>query len=167
MRVLILDDSEIVGGLVSFIIERKGLEPHVFSKGVEALNFLTDEEKPYPDLIITDHYLSKINNVRKTGFMVLKALNKLGKKIPVIVLSAVSDERIVSKYLDMGVVGFVSKDDYDFIDTLEDKVVEVLKDLEDERLRNQVFKAHEKHMKNNMKKSKINVDNEDGFGLTE
>jgi len=67
----------------------------------------------------------------------------------------------------MGVVGFVSKDDYDFIDTLEDKVVEVLKDLEDERLRNQVFKAHEELMKNNMKKSKINVDDEDGFGLTE
>jgi len=167
MRVLILDDSEIVGGLISFVVERQGLKTDVFSKGIDALNFLTDEEKPYPDLIITDHFLSSLNNVRKTGFMVLKALNKLGKKIPVIVLSGVSDERIVNKYLEMGVVDFISKEDYDFLDTLEDKIMTVIKDLQDERLRNQVFKAHEKLMKNNMKESKINVDDKDGFGLTE
>jgi two-component system response regulator VicR len=130
MRVLILDDSEIVGGLVSFMMERKGLETNVFSKGVEALNFLTDEEQPYPDLMVIDHYLSTANSVRKTGFMVLKALNKLGKKIPVIVLSSLKDERIKNKYFDMGVVDFVCKDDYDFIDTLEDSVNRTIKEIQ-------------------------------------
>jgi CheY-like chemotaxis protein len=116
-QVLILDDSEIVGNLTAFILDKHNVKSVVFTKGVEALNYLTDEENPYPSLIIIDHYLSTINAVRRTGLMVLKALHKYGADIPVIVLSGVTDVRIKQKYLDIGVSDFVSKNDIDFMDS--------------------------------------------------
>jgi CheY-like chemotaxis protein len=126
-RALILDDSEIVGNLTAFMLERCGIDSDIFIKGAKALEYLTDDTIPYPSLIITDHYLSNKNSIRKTGFMILKAMHKLGADIPVIVLSGATDKRIKQKYLDMGVTAFISKDDDEFIDKLEEVVLKVLK----------------------------------------
>jgi CheY-like chemotaxis protein len=133
-NVLILDDSEIVAHLTAFVLERRGLNTEIFTKGSKALDYLINEENPYPDLIIVDHYLTSVAGVRKTGFMILKTLNKLGKKIPVIVLSSLTDERIKNKYFEMGIYDFVSKEGEDFIDRLNISVSELLKNLQDEKV---------------------------------
>lgn len=69
---------------------------HVASDGVEAADFLRDEESPRPDLVLLD-----LNLPRKDGFDVLEQIRTDSKlaHLPIIVLtSSTAREDVVSSY---------------------------------------------------------------------
>jgi CheY-like chemotaxis protein len=127
---MVIDDSAIVTQLTAFIMEQLGYEAIQFTDGQSALDYLNSNETTYPDLIVCDHYLGSRSIVRKNGFKILKKLSQFGVDIPVIIASGATDQRIVDKYYDIGVIGYVSKDTPNYIDELERNVIKVIKSIE-------------------------------------
>jgi CheY-like chemotaxis protein len=125
-RVLILDDSEIVVQLTAFLIEQLGYEPIMFTKSKDVLEYIDSSENPYPNLIIADHSLTTMSDVRKTAFKMLQKLKSYGVDIPVIIASGHCSKTIIDKYMKLGVKSYVCKDEMDYIDVLSDEVKKVI-----------------------------------------
>ena len=84
-QILILEDSEIIAAMHTFMVEEfLGYKTIEFTNGDDVIDFITDKNKKYPDLIVVDHNLSS-GDVRKTGLALLKTLKKCEVYIPVIV----------------------------------------------------------------------------------
>jgi len=127
-KILILEDSEIIAAMHTFMIEQfLNYETIEFTNGDDAIDFITDKDKEYPDLIVVDHNLSS-GVTRKTGLALLKTLKKCGVYIPVIVSSGITDERIKNKYKEMGSSAFVSKDSENYEDELLNTIKSILND---------------------------------------
>jgi two-component system phosphate regulon response regulator PhoB len=125
-KIMIVDDSQIVTELTAFIMEQLGYETVQFTDGQQAIEYLDATENPFPELIVCDHYLGSRSDIRKNGFRILNKLKQYGVHIPVVIASGTNDERVVNKYYEMGVSGFVSKDTPNYIDELERVVMKTL-----------------------------------------
>ncbi|WP_436344477.1 response regulator [Natronorubrum sp. FCH18a] len=72
------------------------VEMHIATDGIEAIDFLRDEESPCPDFILLD-----LNLPRRDGFDVLEEIRNDAKlkHLPVLVLtSSTANEDIISSY---------------------------------------------------------------------
>lgn len=127
-QVLILDDSEIVASLTAFLVENIGYDTIKFTSGEDALDYLENSENKYPKLIIADHFLTSGGGVRKTGYKVLSKLKSFGINIPVIMFSGNCKKSVIEKYMKLGVVSYICKDDDNFMVNLLEQVALVLKD---------------------------------------
>jgi CheY-like chemotaxis protein len=125
-KIMIVDDSQIVTELTAFLLENLGYETVQFTDGEKAVEYLDSTENPYPELIVCDHYLGSRSDIRKNGFKILHKLKQFGVNIPVVIASGTNDERVIDKYYEMGVSGFVSKDTPNYIDELERVVMKTL-----------------------------------------
>ena len=110
-KVLIADDTETVVGLVSGMLKGADFEVITARDGVETLAQARDQ---HPDLILLDLLMPKM-----TGFDVLRELRKDDRvnTIPVLVMSGVYKEDIVSFLQHLGAQGFIDKE------TLQDNLV--------------------------------------------
>ena len=125
--VLILDDSEIVVHLTAFLVGNLGYEPITFTKSKDVLSYIEMSENPYPDLIIADHALTTMGEVRKTAFKMLQKLKTFGVDIPVIIASGNCSKNVIEKYKELGVKSYICKDEIDYIDILSEEIKQVLK----------------------------------------
>lgn len=118
--ILVVDDSTTNVVLLEAILDEKGYKIETALNAKEAYNII---EKHTPDLILLDLLMPKIS-----GFDFLEEISKDGKasSIPVIVVSALTDEETIERILNMGAIDFVKKPiDLQY---LVDKVEAVLQD---------------------------------------
>lgn len=106
---------------------QKALNDVLAQEGYEVLSALDGAagldlaKKEKPDLILLDIILPKMD-----GFDVLKGLKEENSKIPVIVLTNLSDINDIQKALDLGATTYLVKADFHLEDVLK-KIKEVLK----------------------------------------
>ena len=102
-NILIVDDSTTNIVLLEAIFEDAGYKLHTALSVSEAIHSMS---KTLPDLILLDLLMPKIS-----GFEFLEQLrgNDKSKNIPVIVISAVSDDENIARILNTRAVEFVSK----------------------------------------------------------
>lgn len=102
-NILVVDDSTTNIVLLEAILEDRGFKIKTAFNVGEAIQSMS---KTRPDLILLDLLMPKIS-----GFEFLRQLRKdeNSRNIPVIVISAVTDDETIAKIRNMGDVEYVSK----------------------------------------------------------
>lgn len=103
-RVLVIEDEESLRRLYSQILAAKNYTVETAEDGKKALEKLTLFK---PDIIVLDIVMPNFN-----GMEFLKVLknNHEYKSIPVLMLSALSDMNKIRECLDIGAVGYITKE---------------------------------------------------------
>lgn len=102
--VLVVDDNEHVAFLLGYMLAREGFETVTLRDGRAAAHYIA--ESPPADAVLLDLMLPYLD-----GFEILSIMraHPAWKAVPVIVLSARSDEADVVRALDSGASDFVRK----------------------------------------------------------
>lgn len=113
MKVLVIDDSEIVGSMVQYIIE---LDPQN-SVSISQSIFGIENIHSY-DLIILDHYVDRVRAAQLTGVDFLHS-NVSQINAEVIVCSGNLNPKVIRAYKKLGVENFIDKNYHSFLDELQ------------------------------------------------
>ncbi|UCF81545.1 MAG: response regulator [Acidobacteriota bacterium] len=114
-RILVVEDSRSIRGMLKDVLEGAGLEVVVAEDGEKALDIF---QKTKPDLVLLDLKLPK-----KSGFDVLREAKESGegKEIPFLVMSAIyRDPEHIHRLRELGACGFIDKDNV--FDTVLDRI---------------------------------------------
>ena len=103
-KVLLIEDEESLRNLYTRILSTKNYEVEAAADGEIALSLLRQFR---PDVIVLDIVMPHYNGVE-----ILKILKNDGelKSIPVVMLTALSEMRRITECLDMGAIGYITKD---------------------------------------------------------
>ncbi|WP_343560475.1 response regulator [Sphingobacterium sp.] len=101
MLILIAEDDELILRTVEHKLVKEGHEVVLTRNGQEAIEKI--EESDF-DLVVTD-----IMMPFASGIEILSAIKRIGKKIPVIVLSSMGQEEVVVDAFDLGASDFMVK----------------------------------------------------------
>ena len=117
-KVLIVEDEKLIREIFSDYLEKKGYDVTTAENGQKALDFLSDDNKP--DLILLDLNMPVLNGKE---FLETMLENKKFKNIPVIMLTAISNNKEIGETLSLGAKGFIEKTEsigeiFNKIDTL-------------------------------------------------
>ena len=115
--VLVVEDSPVAREVVMKILQREGYDVFGACNGVEALDFLHSGSNT-PDLVLLDVMMPE-----KDGITLLQELRKEEqyKELPVILLTALSDEARMKKARELGVREYLVKTRFSY-DELVDQV---------------------------------------------
>lgn len=102
-KVLVVDDEPEILDLLKYNFSKKGLEVSVARNGEEALEILENE---IPQVIVLDIMMPVMNGIEMCRKM--RSIEKY-KKIPVLFLSATSDDILILSAMTSGGDHFVSK----------------------------------------------------------
>ena len=100
-RILLVDDEQPIQTLLSFPLERDGYEVVVAADGREAL---ARYEEQHPDLVVLDLMLPRMD-----GLEVCKRLRAKGETVPIIMLTAKSEEIDKVLGLELGADDYITK----------------------------------------------------------
>lgn len=102
-RILIIDDNPINLKVVALVLEAAGYEFRMAKSGMAALSIL---EKSKPDLILLDIQMPEMD-----GFETFRRIkeNKSNSKIPIIFLTAHTDNEIIQKVFSYGGADIAAK----------------------------------------------------------
>lgn len=102
--VLIVEDDQIIAGLLEHMLKRRGFETHLAGDGQKALALL--DSLPPPELILLDIMLPFVD-----GFELIQRIRaKSGwQSTPIIMLTSKAQERNVVRALDAGANDYVVK----------------------------------------------------------
>jgi len=102
-NILLLEDDPAITHLLKFKLTREGYSVSNFSNGENAANYLIENKT---DLVISDIMMPIIN-----GIALLKEIkaDKRISHIPVILLSAISQDELVEEGLKAGAAGYLTK----------------------------------------------------------
>lgn len=101
MRVLVVEDEPLVGGLLHDSLTHLGHQPHLVPSAEDALTRLATER---PDVIFLDVNLPGISG---TDFLQLRPIREYG--VPIVAMSGVANEQDVEDCLRHGAVDFMAK----------------------------------------------------------
>ncbi len=101
MVILIAEDDELILKTIEHKLLKEGHEVILSRNGKEAIETLKNE---HIDLAITD-----IMMPFASGIEILSAIQSMGKKIPVIILSSMGQEEVVLNAFDLGASDFIVK----------------------------------------------------------
>lgn len=103
-KVLVIEDSPVIVGMVVFMLQREGYEALVAEDGSKAMEFLQGDV--VPDAVILDILLPYVD-----GFELLAEMRRLPawQEVPVIMLTAKSQENDVIRGLDLGANDYLVK----------------------------------------------------------
>lgn len=102
-RILAIDDSPTMRGMVARALRNAGFEVFLAADGVEGIGSLGDAD---PDLIITD-----VNMPRLDGFGVIEAVRSCGSHatVPILVLTTESGAELKARARKAGATGWIVK----------------------------------------------------------
>lgn len=103
-KVLLIEDEESLRKLYTKILNAKNYTVEAAADGEDALSVLKTFR---PDVIVLDIVMPHYNGVE--FLKILKNDSEL-KDIPVVMLTALSEMRKITECLDMGAVGYITKD---------------------------------------------------------
>ena len=103
-KVLLIEDEESLRNLYTKILSAKNYTVETAADGDDALSVLSVFR---PDVIVLDIIMPNYN-----GMEFLKILKKSNefKSIPVVMLTALSEMRKIAECLEIGAVGYITKD---------------------------------------------------------
>lgn len=101
LRILVVEDDPSIHRLISFKLELEGYLVTVLTDGKEALSEALDHSY---DAIILDLMLPSVD-----GFQVLKGIRNKKKEIPILILSAKSQEEDVLRCFSYGASDYLVK----------------------------------------------------------
>ena len=102
MKILVVEDEELMLKALEFRLKKDGYSIVRALDGRDAINKINEEDF---DMIITDIMLPYNNGLE----IVNHVKSKLGKKTPVIVLSAVGLENVVLEAFELGADDYITK----------------------------------------------------------
>lgn len=102
-KILVVEDEEILRNLYKELLEMKGYIVNTAEDGKRGLEFL---ENMRVDLILLDVNMPELDG--EEFLKIIKSNDKL-KKIPVLLITAISQIEKISKCLTMGAVGYIEK----------------------------------------------------------
>ncbi len=105
-RILVIEDDELIAQIYDRQLRAEGYEAKVLHDGKSAVATLTSENF---DLVLLDIMMPGMN-----GLDVLRELKKNFKsaKVPVVMLSNLSEDSTIKEALHLGAVGYLKKIDY-------------------------------------------------------
>jgi DNA-binding NarL/FixJ family response regulator len=116
--IFFVDDDKMMLNLMEYTFKcREGFDVKSFYSGEECLENL----QLNPSLIVLDYYLGEGESTAMSGLDTLKKINEKNNHIPVVILSREKDKALISKFLQVGAMRYVIKDDF-FINTLIETV---------------------------------------------
>jgi DNA-binding response OmpR family regulator len=101
MLILVAEDDELILKTVEFKLKKEGHEVMLTRNGKDAIDAIKVLDF---DLVITD-----IMMPFASGIEILSAIREVGKTVPVIVLSSLGQEEVVTEAFDMGASDFMVK----------------------------------------------------------
>lgn len=101
MLILIAEDDELILRTIEHKLLKEGYEVILARDGKDAIAIIKEKEV---DLIITD-----IMMPFASGVEILSAINEMGKKVPVIMLSSMGQEGVILNAFDLGASDFIVK----------------------------------------------------------
>ncbi len=101
MKVLIAEDDQFIREGLSELLEQEGYETRLAEQGQQALDFYNEQEF---DLILLDIMMPEMN-----GFTVCKAIRKRDENIPIIFITAKSEEIDQVVGLELGADDYIIK----------------------------------------------------------
>tara|TARA_B100001109_G_C18864147_1_gene475901 strand:+ start:6225 stop:6584 length:360 start_codon:yes stop_codon:yes gene_type:complete len=102
MKILIAEDQPMVLKTISYKLQKSGFNTIGAIDGQQAKAFFDEE---IPDLVIADLMMPFVS-----GFELLQYIReKYGKKIPIIILSAVGEENRILEAFELGADDFMTK----------------------------------------------------------
>jgi DNA-binding response OmpR family regulator len=99
-RILVVEDDLNIANLLRVYLKREGYEPHVANDGREGLRLFGEIQ---PDLVVLDLMLPGLH-----GRDVCRAI-RTRSAVPIIMLTALDDERDVIEGLDLGADDYITK----------------------------------------------------------
>ncbi len=99
-RILVVEDDLNIANLLRVYLKREGYEPHVANDGREGLRLFSEIQ---PDLVVLDLMLPGLH-----GRDVCRAI-RTRSAVPIIMLTALDDERDVIEGLDLGADDYITK----------------------------------------------------------
>lgn len=105
-RILVIEDDELIAQIYDRQLRADGYEAKVLHDGKSAVATLASENF---DLVLLDIMMPGMN-----GLDVLRQLKKNSKsaKVPVVMLSNLSEDSTIKEALHLGAVGYLKKIDY-------------------------------------------------------
>jgi two-component system, OmpR family, alkaline phosphatase synthesis response regulator PhoP len=102
-RIVLIEDNEDLANIVQYRLKREGFQVTCRGDGVSGLEEVRAQK---PDLVILDIFLPRMN-----GFEVLQNLkqDEQTKPIPVVMLTALSQEENVVKGFELGAADYLIK----------------------------------------------------------
>lgn len=101
ITVAVVDDDIIIQSLVTTVLQETGWLIKAYNNGKEFIDNLSDNN---PDLVFLDLMMPEMD-----GFQVLQYLRTEGVKLPIIILSALSQQETVVKAMGFGVRSYLIK----------------------------------------------------------
>jgi len=102
-NILVIDDSNTNLVLLESLLERHGYRVYSALSAMEGIETMKEN---LPDLIYLDLVMPEIDGLE---FIKIIRATREWEKIPVVILSAVTDEDIISKSKEMGVIEYITK----------------------------------------------------------
>ncbi len=110
-RILVVDDEEEVLNTLEDFLTTKGYEVHTANNGLTAIEKVKEVK---PHIVLLDIIMPGMG-----GFDVLKEIKKIDPKIGVIMATAVTDEELAKRTLQLGAYDYVMKPfDLNYIETV-------------------------------------------------
>lgn len=118
MNILICEDNRLASRVIATFLKRKGYIIDIASDGNEAMEKIRTGD---PDLLITDIHLPY-----HSGLELIRYMRKdLGRKTPVIIVTAFSDPQVRQKASELGISDYFVKPFDD--EVLIDRIASLLK----------------------------------------
>jgi DNA-binding response OmpR family regulator len=109
-RILVVDDEAQIVRLLQKYFASKGYEVHTAGSGLEAVDRVKDVR---PDVVLLDILMPGMG-----GLDTLKEIKKIDPKIGVIMVTAVIDEELAKRALELGADDYITKPiDFDYLET--------------------------------------------------
>lgn len=120
--IFMVDDDKVILNLLEYIFQGKnGYSVRTFLSGEDCLaNMHLD-----PCLVVLDYVLNEKDKAAMDGLETLHKLMEKNKSLPVIILSAYTDDKTSEVMINSGAIKVLRKDDY-FVDKLEKYLAMVL-----------------------------------------
>lgn len=100
-KILVVDDDRDTCWLLSQILGEEGYKVATSRDGIRAIRIAKKER---PNLVLLDLEIPGINGVE-----ILRRLRRFNKDVPVIVISADMDERLLEEALKLGIFAYIPK----------------------------------------------------------
>ncbi len=102
MKILVAEDEPMLLKTIQLKLTKEGYDVIATADGREALEKL---EKEAPDLIITDIMMPYASGLEIISFV----RQKMNKKTPIIILSAMEQEKVVMEAFELGADDYITK----------------------------------------------------------
>jgi len=101
MRLLYVEDDKDISEEIAYFLKRKVKELFVAQDGEEGLALFKEF---HPNMVVTDIQMPKMNGLR-----MIEKIRELDTRVPVIITSAYNDTDFLTRSIDLGVDGYITK----------------------------------------------------------